>query len=1163
MRCPFCNSEKTRVIDKRIAEDSTNRRRRECIACGKRFTTYERIEISEKTKNKVPYVKKRDGKVVEFEQEKITEAIFKAAESVGGHDRKIAEQLSEEVVKVINEKFDISNIPNVEEIQDIVEKVLIEKGHAKTAKAYILYRQKHTEIREIKNTMIDVNETIRGYLDRLDWRVRENSNEMFSFSGLLLYTAGKVMANYNLNEMYTPAISNAHVSGDLHIHDLSHGVIAYCCGHSLKNLLLMGFGGVPNKVECKPAKHLSTVVHQLVNYIGCLQMEFAGAQAFSSVDTLLAPFVREDNLDFKQVKQCMQQLIFSLNIPSRWGSQYPFSNLTFDMKCPQDLAEEKAVLGGKRMSYTYADCQKEMDMINKAFLEVMVEGDASGGVFTFPIPTYNLTKDFDWDGEIAKLLFEVAAKYGLPYFQNYIGSGLNSRSIRAMCLHPDEEILVKKDGKIQKTTMGNLVEMHADKFDAEGWSENNHDIKALALCGDNKFAWTQVKRFLRIKGRVLSEIKTKDGKSIKVSSDHLVPVMTESGIRVKRAGELSKKDYMLTARSALSALSSSYQKIGDYVFDEMFAKFAGFFVSEGNYLYDSRKPKSPDSLKGFQFTFNSNECSKIDEIKDIIKNKFGLLAKTKKDPRYSTIAVYLYNTLLAKSLYNAGLKKYNSVPPQLFASPKSVIEAFLEYVFKGDGYVKGKEIHLNDRMLSRELVLLYTLVGRQVTYRERKRSQVIRIQHNYGRGSRNRCIRDVLYDRVPLFMVDLPSVSGRRRANFRQAETIGNQLLIRFGGHCTETLSMLKNDIALVQIEDVAHTVMEKEQLFYDIELEENHLFVHSLGTVTHNCCRLNMDTSQLINRPGGMWSMGDSTGSIGVVTINMNRIGYEAKTKEEYFEKLRHRMLLAKDSLEIKRKVISKNLENGLMPYTKRYLGSFHNHFSTVGLVGMHESCLNFLKKGIDTEEGKQFTIEVLNFMREQLRQFQEETGSLYNLEATPAESTSYRLAMLDKKKYPDIITSGKKTPYLTNSTQLSVDYTEDIITALEHQKDIQPLYTGGTIFHTFLGERLSSGEACKRLVRKIAYNTRLPYFSITPTFSLCKSHGYLKGEQPICPECGAETEVYSRIVGYIRPIKNWNDGKQEEFKDRVVFAEKNLEKDFKTKIERALEKKEVVVEA
>jgi ribonucleoside-triphosphate reductase len=521
--------------------------------------------------------------------------------------------------------------------------------------------------------------------------------------------------------MYTPEIAEAHKKGYFHIHDLSHGVIGYCCGHSLKNLLIMGFGGVRNKTECKPAKHLSTVVHQMVNYIGCLQMEFAGAQAFSSVDTLLAPFVREDKLSFKEVKQAMQQLVFSLNIPSRWGSQYPFSNITFDWKPPLDLKDQKAIVGGKEMSYTYGDTQKEMDMINKAFLEVMLEGDAKGGVFTFPIPTYNITKDFDWDSENANLLFDLTAKYGLPYFQNYVGSGLDPRSIRAMC-------------------------------------------------------------------------------------------------------------------------------------------------------------------------------------------------------------------------------------------------------------------------------------------------------------------------------------------------------------------------------------------------------------------CRLNLNQKELMSRPGGMWGPGDSTGSIGVVTLNLNRLAYEAKKAAEgmksddpaataranYFEKLKYFMILAKNSLEVKREVVEKNLAGGLMPYTKRYLGTFSNHFSTIGLCGMNEACLNLIGKDIASHEGKQLAVDTLMFMRGMCLQFQNDTKNLYNLEATPAESTAYRFARLDKQMYPDIITSGTKEPYLTNSTQLPVDYSDDAIAAIEHQNDLQPLYTGGTIFHTFMGERLTSGESCKKLVRKIAENTKLPYFSITPTFSVCPTHGYVKGEHFTCPvEEGREEAI------------------------------------------------------
>jgi ribonucleoside-triphosphate reductase len=693
-------------------------------------------------------IRKRDGRIVEFAKEKITNAIFNAAKSVGGKDKTIAKTLTDKVVAVLEFKYDKGQIPSVEEVQDIVEKVLIKNGHAKTAKAYILYRHQHEKIRETKDTLIDVQNTISEYLDQLDWRVKENSNEDYSFSGLLLHTAGKVIANYALNEIYTPQIREAYKKGYIHIHDLSHGFIGYCAGWSLKNLLLKGFGGVPNKVDAKPAKHLDVVIHQMVNYIGCLQMEFAGAQAFSSVDTLLAPFVKADKLTFKDVKQNVQKLVFSLNIPSRWGSQYPFSNLTFDWVVPEDMKNEKAIVGGKRTNFTYGDCQEEMKMINRSFLEIMLEGDANGRIFTFPIPTYNITKDFDWESPNAKLLFEVTAKYGTPYFQNYIGSNLDPKSIRAMC-------------------------------------------------------------------------------------------------------------------------------------------------------------------------------------------------------------------------------------------------------------------------------------------------------------------------------------------------------------------------------------------------------------------CRLNLNQLELINRPGNMWGPGDNTGSLGVVTINMNRLGYEAKNKKEFFEKLEQYLIIAKDSLEIKRKIVERNLQNGLMPYTKVYLGTFKNHFSTIGLCGMNEACLNLLGKSIRSDEGKQFTIETLNFMREKLKGFQQETGNLYNLEATPAESTSYRLAKLDKQIYPDIITAGTTQPYLTNSTQLGVSETDDAIEAIEHQNDIQPLYTGGTIFHTFLGERVSSAEAVKRLIQKIAYNTKLPYFSITPTFSVCKTHGYLKGEQPKCPDCGKETEVYSRIVGYFRPVRNWNLGKKEEFKERVEFEEaKSLKHPFKSEL-------------
>jgi ribonucleoside-triphosphate reductase len=683
----------------------------------------------------VTRIKKRDGTIVDFCQDKITDAVYKAMRSQGIDDREAAKHISDITTFILEEKFGGFTIPSVEQIQDIVEMVLMKQGYHEVAKAYILYREKHKDIREAKQTGLNLERLIKDYINDRDWKIRENSNEgTMSFSGLNARISGEVLANFALNQIYSPRIKQAHLEGEFHIHDLTYPIVGYCAGWSLEQLLRKGFGHVPNQVHSYPARHLETATLHMVNFIGTMQGEFAGAQAFSSVDTFLAPFVRADNLSYERVKQDIQKLIFGLNVPSRWGWQTPFSNLTFDLTVPEDMKNKKVVVGGVELDSCYGDYQREMDMINQAFLELMIEGDQKGRVFTFPIPTYNLTKDFDWDSPIADLLFKATAKYGIPYFQNYIGTDLNPGDIRAMC-------------------------------------------------------------------------------------------------------------------------------------------------------------------------------------------------------------------------------------------------------------------------------------------------------------------------------------------------------------------------------------------------------------------CRLNLDQRELMRRPGNIWGPGDSTGSIGVVTINLNRIGFESQSREEFFDRLKYLMTLAKECLETKREIISSMLQRGLMPYTLVYLGHFDNHFSTIGVCGMHECCLNFLGKGIGTPEGKEFTIEVLKFMREVLREFQEETGNLYNLEATPAESTAYRLARLDREKYRNIITSGTdKFPYLTNSTQLNVDATRDVWEAIQHQQDIQPLYTGGTIFHTFLPEAIDP-ETCKKLVRKIA-ETKLPYFSITPTFSVCEGHGYLKGEHPTCPHCGAETEVYSRIVGYLRPIKTWNDGKQQEFRERTPYT-------------------------
>lgn len=684
--------------------------------------------------NSVIRVRKRDGKIVPFDQSRITEAIWKAAQAMGEKDRSVAEKISNKAVKILNETFSAKKVPTIEEIQDCVEKAIVDHGNYSMAKSYILYREQRSKLREAKNMVVDVKDVVDDYLQQDDWRVKENANISYSFSGLLWHGIGTVMSFYALNHVYPKEIGQAHSSGDYHIHDLSMSLSGYCAGWSLRQLLAEGFNGVPGKVESSPAKHLRTAASQMVNFIGVLQNEWAGAQAFSSFDTYLAPFVREDKLDYKGVKQCVQEYVYGMNITSRWGGQCPFSNITLDWTVPEDLRDQPAIVGGKMLDQTYGDYQNEMDMINKAFIEVMTKGDMNGRVFTWPIPTYNVTKDFDWDSENARSLFGMAAKYGLPYFQNFVNSDLKPHDVRSMC-------------------------------------------------------------------------------------------------------------------------------------------------------------------------------------------------------------------------------------------------------------------------------------------------------------------------------------------------------------------------------------------------------------------CRLQLDLRELRKKTGGLFGSGESTGSIGVVTINLPRIGHLSKNDDEFFERLEQLMYLAKRSLEIKRKVVERNMELGLLPFSKRYLGNLNRHFSTIGLVGMNEALLNFMGSDIATPEGKAFAMKTLDFMRDQIEEIQQETGHIYNLEATPAEGTSYRFARLDKKNYPKMIFAGKKVPYYTNSTHLPVNHTDDPFEALAHQDDLQAKYTGGTVFHTFLGESIDSPEATAQLVKKIAHTFKLPYYTLTPTFSVCPTHGYHSGEHFACPTCGKKCEVYSRVVGYIRPVQEWNEGKQEEYSQRMKY--------------------------
>ena len=682
------------------------------------------------------HIIKRDGSIRDFDADKIVIAIAKAGKATGEITAEGAKRLTEtEVMPRIRALK--TETPDIEKVQDAVEQSIFAGGFFKTLRAYIVYREQHAKQRDAKHSWIDVESSINEYLNQLDWRVNANANQGYSLGGLILNVSGKVVANYWLNSIYAPEIGLAHRNGDLHIHDLDM-LSGYCAGWSLRTLLQEGLNGVPGKVEAGAPKHFSSAAGQIVNFLGTMQNEWAGAQAFSSFDTYLAPFVRTDKLSYNEVKHCIESFVFGVNTPSRWGTQAPFSNITLDWTVPADLADQPCIVGGKPMDFTYGDCQAEMDLINKAFIEVMIEGDANGRGFQYPIPTYSITKDFDWsETENNRLLFEMTAKYGTPYFSNYINSDMEPGDVRSMC-------------------------------------------------------------------------------------------------------------------------------------------------------------------------------------------------------------------------------------------------------------------------------------------------------------------------------------------------------------------------------------------------------------------CRLRLDLRELRKKSGGFFGSGESTGSVGVVTINLPRIAYLAKDEADFFVRLDRMMDIAARSLKIKRTTVEKLLEEGLYPYTKRYLGGFDNHFSTIGLVGMNEAGLNanWLRKDLTHEETQDFAVRVLKHMRERLSDYQELYGDLYNLEATPAESTAYRLAKHDKARYPDIITAHEGgTPYYTNSSHLPVGYTEDVFAALDVQDKLQTLYTSGTVFHTFLGEKLPSWQSAAALVRKIAENYELPYYTLSPTYSICTEHGYLKGEQKTCPICGKTTEVYSRITGYYRPVQNWNDGKSQEFLDRKTY--------------------------
>ena len=1097
--------------------------------------------------NHIKEIVKRDGKIEQFDKKKIEEAVYKALTATGEGGKRLSQEITKKIITLLNRRFKKGEAVNVEQIQDIIEEVLILENLAETAKAYILYREQRRQMREAQIATEEAVSLVDDYLNGKDWQIKENSNMAFSLQGLNHYIASYVAKKYWLNRIYPPEIRRANEEGEFHLHNLDT-IGAYCMGWDLEDLLMRGFGGVFGKIQSKPAKHFRAALGQIVNFFYTLQGESAGAQALSNFDTLLAPFIRYDNLTYLEAKQALQEFLFNMNVPTRVGFQTPFTNISLDLKVPEYFKNNPVIIGGQIQKETYQDFQREMDVLNQALTEVYTEGDATDRVFTFPIPTYNITKDFDWNNPALDGIWKMTAKYGIPYFSNFINSDMNPEDTRSMCLDGKEEVLIKDFSRIKRRLIEEVVEEYKqENFDKEGWSKckEGKDLKVMSLNYETgKIEWAKVKNFLRVFDNQMIQITTEEGKSIKVSQKHLVPVLTEAGLINKLAQDVKEGDYLLTYKKS-NILNNDYQRIEDLILDEKLAKILGYFIADGNFLFESRKNlKTFGFPRGLQFTFNSQTKANLEEIKGLIKDCFSLKTRERQDSRYNSYYLYVYNSQLARKLYRAGFKKYGHLPDILFNSRPSVIEAFLEFHFKGDGYDKKQEIHINDPKLARDLVILYSLIGKPITYRETKRSQRIYIQHRktFSKIDGN-LINPLIFEKIPGFLAKstylVPGLSKSRM--------VGVNTLVRYKAETIESLKIKDSDYYITKVKQIKRKCLKNPQPFYDLELEENHLFVHSLGTITHNCCRLRLDNRELYKRGGGLFGANPLTGSIGVVTINLPRIGYTSKTKKEFFEQLTKLMDLAKNSLEIKRKVLENWTDKGLYPYSRYYLQNvkkmrgayWGNHFSTIGLIGMNEAVSNFLDVTIAENKGLAFSQEVLDFMREKMVQYQEETGNLYNLEATPAEGTSYRLALKDKKKYPDIITAGDKEPYYTNSTQLPVNYTDDLFEALKLQDSLQTRYTGGTVFHAFLGESVSDIKTVKSFVKIVFEKFHLPYFTLTPTFSICPIHGYIPGEHFTCPKCTIEQpcEVYSRIVGYIRPVQQWHFGKQEEFRQRKTF--------------------------
>ena len=910
------------------------------------------------------------------------------------------------------------------------------------------------------------------YIEGKTWKLYENANRIFCIGGCKTFIAEEIIREYSLRKL-PPLAAKAHKDGAIHIHDLAHGVCPYCAGWGLLNLLLNGLRNGPNTAHSRPPKHLSSALGQMLNFLGLVSQEWAGAQAFNSVDTFLAPFVYYDKLSYKQVKQAIQEFIFGLNQAFRYGHETPFVNVTFDVAVPEDLKNTPVVIGGNPMDRTYAEFDKERQMITKAFLEVLIEGDGRGGIFRFPIPTFNIVKDFPWDTDVGEKLAEVAGRFGLPYFQNCISSGISPETIRSMCCFSGQTLVFwRKKGRVHLSTFQQLYQRH-----------KNDEVETIY-----NGRWVRCRVLQVPYDREFYKIRLRNGFEFIVTDDH--EHVTRAGI--KKTLELTTEDYL-----AWSKNSVKWEGVGDYDF----GYFLGLYLAEGSHL----------GKRAIQFSIGADE----NDIKDfIVEYAHKLGASTTIEPnKGDSISVFIHSKYIRELIdsWIGGEKAPEKYVKNWVKLSKDALQGLWDGWMRGDGHGNGTEIYTSSKRLAQEALCIANVLGIRVNLRIDNRSA------RFGEKEYNGTIYTI--------HVCKDSKDGGR---------------IYYSG---KSLYM-HSDYYWVKIESI-EKVSNRQKKAYCFEVyTDEHLFELPQGLITHNC-RLQLDLTELKRKTGGLFGYNDETGSIGVITINLSQLGYLSHSESDFFERLDELLVIAKDALECKRKIVENNFARGLFPYTSHYLKSFENHFSTIGVVAGEEMCRNLLGCSIADPVGRDFAIQVLAYIRERIKEFQEESGHLYNLEATPAEGCSYSLARIDRKRFGrKIYVSGSKTkPYYTNSTLLPYDHGLDIVSVLEHQEPLQTLYTGGTVLHIFLGEQLPA-EECKYIVPNfvewLCTNFKIPYYTLTPTFSVCRRCGKThSGAVYKCPDCGQPCEIYSRVVGYYSPIQAWNPGKRVEFKKRTVYKD------------------------